>query len=62
MIGIDCSKLTKQECILLQLDLDKAYNRMGSSFIFKTLEALGFEPKMCQLAVTLGTSLAITIQ
>ena len=46
MIGIDYAKLTNQECILLQLDLDKAYDRIGWSFIGHTMGPLGFGPTM----------------
>ena len=55
MVGIDYSKLTKQECIFLQLDLGKDYDWIGWSFIFKTMETLGFESKMSHAIVDLST-------
>ena len=54
MIGIDYAKLTHQECILLQLDLDKAYNRTGWSFISKTMRALGFSPALSFVMFSFG--------
>ena len=43
MIGIDYAKLMHQECILLQLDLNKAYDRIGWSwsFISRTMRKVG---------------------
>ena len=29
MVGIDCAQMSRQECILLQLALDKAYDCIG---------------------------------
>ena len=42
MIGIDYAKLTNQVCILLQFDPDKAYEKIGWSFIACTMRVLGF--------------------
>ena len=54
MVGIDYAKLSNQECVLLQLDLDKAYDRIGWSLISKTMEVLGLGHKMCLATLVLG--------
>ena len=54
MIGMEYAKFKKQECILLQLDLDKAYDRITWSFVQDTLQNLGFGPRICQAVKTLG--------
>ena len=46
MIGIDYANLTNQECIVLQLDLDKAYDKIGWSFITQKMRTLGFGPRL----------------
>ena len=51
LIGIDYAKLSKQECILLQLDLDKTYDKLGRLFIAKTMEILVFGERMCQAVI-----------
>ena len=54
MVGIDYAQILRQECILFQLDLDKAYDRIGWSFVTRTMEALGFGPKMSSMGLSLG--------
>ena len=54
MIGIDYAKLTNQECFLLQLDLDKAYDKFGWSFITCPMRALGFGPIMSSSIFNFG--------
>ena len=49
--GIDYIKLTKQECILLQLDLDKD---CGLVLPLQNNGSLGFRFNMCWTAMTLG--------
>ena len=44
MVGIEYAQFTKQECILLQLDLDKAYNKITLSFFSEVLKKFGFGP------------------
>ena len=44
MVGMEYAQLTKQECILLQLDLDKAYNQITWSFILDVLKKFAFGP------------------
>ena len=52
MVGMEYAQFNKQECILLHLDLDKAYDRIGWSFVFKTMEALEFGKRMsCDVQV-----------
>ena len=54
MVGIEYADQTKQECILLQLDLDKAYDRIEWSFIEEVMKALGFGTRICSVVRTLG--------
>ena len=56
MIGLDYAQLAHQECVLLQLDLDKAFNKTGWLLITKMMNALGFvSPNI----ITMGKSLGI---
>ena len=43
-----------QPCVLLQLDLDKAYDRIGWTFVTRAIEALGFGLKMTSVVLSLG--------
>lgn len=38
----------EKNALLVKLDFDKAYGRMGWSFIIKNLKYLGFGPKLCK--------------
>ena len=42
MMGMEYVQLTKPECILLQLDLDKAYDRITWSFVSEVLKKFVF--------------------
>ena len=53
MIGIEYATTTQQECILLQLDLDIAYDRVGWLFVSRTTKDLGFGPKMSSTVMIL---------
>ena len=54
MVGMEYAQFTKQECILLQLDLDKAYDRITWSFVSEVLQKFGFGPRMCKAIYTMG--------
>ena len=47
MTDVHYAKFTSQECMLLQLNLDKSYNRIDWFFIINIMEALGFGSTMC---------------
>ena len=54
MVGIDYAQLSMQEGLLLQLDLDKAYDCISWSFVTRTMEAFGFGPKMSCVVKSFG--------
>ena len=54
MLGMEYTQFTKQECILLQLDLDKAYDQISWSFIQDALKSFGFGPRICNLIQAMG--------
>ena len=54
MVGMEYAQFKKQECDLLQLDLDKAYDRISWSYVHETLQFLGFGPRVCQAVRVLG--------
>ena len=54
IVGIEYARCTKQECILLQIDLDKAYDRIEWKCIEEVMSVLGFGPRMCSIVRTLG--------
>lgn len=54
MVGVDFARLSNQNCLLLQLDQDKAYDRIQWSFIFAVMDRMGFGPKMASAVVHLA--------
>ena len=54
MVGMEYAQFTKQECILLQLDLDKAYDWITWSFVSEVLKKFGFGPRICNSIFTMG--------
>ena len=54
MVGMEYAQFTKQECVLLQLDLDKAYDWITWSFVSEVLNNFGFGPKICNAIYTMG--------
>ncbi len=54
MVGIEYASCTKQECILLQLDLDKAYDRIEWGYVEEVMLVLGFGPRVRSMVCTLG--------
>ena len=63
MVRMEYAQFTKQECILLQLDLDKAYDRITWSFVSEVLKKFGFGPWICNSIFTMGegSSLAVLL-
>ena len=55
MAGIDYAQISMQECVLLQLNLYKAYDCIGWSFVTRTMAALGFGPKMSSVVLSLAS-------
>ena len=49
MVGMEYVQFTKQECILLQLDLSKAYDWITWSFVSDVLQRFGFGTQNMQL-------------
>ena len=54
MVGMEYTQFKKQECILLQLDLDKAYDRISWSYIQEALKTFGFGPRICDAIYAMG--------
>ena len=54
MVGMRYAQFTKQEGILLQLDLDKAYDWITWSFVSQVLKKFGFGPRICNSIYTMG--------
>ncbi|MCO5604354.1 hypothetical protein L7F22_058519 [Adiantum nelumboides] len=53
-IGIDYVKKTNQEVVMVQLDLEKAFDYVSWSFLAELMHTMGFGPRMCRLIYTLG--------
>ena len=51
---IDYAKESKQELVLLQLDIEKAYDNVDWSFINQLMSHMGFGDRMSKLIYTLG--------
>ena len=54
MLGMEYVQFTKHECILLQHDLDKAYDQITWSFVFDVLKKFGFGPWICNSIFMMG--------
>ena len=54
MVGMEYAQFTKQECVLLQLDLDKAYDWITWLFVSEVLKKFGFGPRICNAIYTMG--------
>ena len=54
MVGMEYAQFTNQECVLLQLDLDKAYDQITWSFVSQVLKKFGFGPRICNAIYTMG--------
>ena len=54
MVGMEYAQFSKQECVLLQLDLDKAYDRITWSFVSEVLRKFGFGHRICNAIYTMG--------
>ncbi|MCO5603299.1 hypothetical protein L7F22_057448 [Adiantum nelumboides] len=55
-IGIDYAKKTNQEVVMVQLDLEKAFDHVGWSFLAEFMHTMGFGPCMSRLIYTLSLS------
>ena len=53
-IRTDYAKESKQQLLLLQLDVEKAYDNVDWSFINELLSHMGFDDHMSKLIYTLG--------
>ena len=53
-MAIDYAKESKQELVLLQLDIEKAYDNVDWSFIHQLMSHMGFGDRMSKLIYTLG--------
>ena len=54
MVGMEYVQFTKQECVLLQLDLDKAYDRITWSFVSEVLKKFGCGPRIYNAIYAMG--------
>ena len=61
MVGMEYGQFTKQECVLLQLDLDKAYDRITWSFVLEVLKKFGFGPRICNAIYTMGVGSSLVV-
>ncbi|KAL3686920.1 hypothetical protein R1sor_013229 [Riccia sorocarpa] len=48
-LGADWAKISGQECMFLQLDFVKAYDRLDHGFLWQTLAAMGFSDRTIRL-------------
>ena len=53
-MAIDFAMETKQEIVMLQLDLEKAYDHVNWSFLCQVMHRMGFGDRMSNLIYTLG--------
>ncbi|MCO5562139.1 hypothetical protein L7F22_015765 [Adiantum nelumboides] len=53
-MGIDYAKKTKQEVVMVQLDLEKAFDHVSWSFLAELMHSMGFGPRMSRLIYTLS--------
>ncbi|MCO5597147.1 hypothetical protein L7F22_051222 [Adiantum nelumboides] len=53
-MGIDYAKKTKQEVVIVQLDLEKAFDHVSWSFLAELMHSMGFGPRMSRLIFTLS--------
>ncbi|MCO5602437.1 hypothetical protein L7F22_056569 [Adiantum nelumboides] len=51
-MGIDYAKKTKQEVVMVQLDLEKAFDHVSWSFLGELMHSMGFGPRMSRLIYT----------
>ena len=61
MVGMEYAQFTKQECIIIQLDLDKAYDWITWSFVSKVLKKFSFRPQICNAIYTMGVGSSSSI-
>ena len=54
-IGVDYAKAKKQEIVMVQLDLEKAFDHVNWSFLSQLMTTMGFGPKMANLVHLLGS-------
>ncbi|MCO5555946.1 hypothetical protein L7F22_009490 [Adiantum nelumboides] len=53
-MGIDYAKKTKQEVVMVQLDLEKAFDHVSWPFLAELMHSMGFGPRMSRLIYTLS--------
>ena len=53
-MAIDYTRNTHQELIMVQLDLEKAYDHVNWSFVSGLMHTMGFGPRMSHLIFLLG--------
>ena len=53
-MAIDYAQHTHQEMVMVQLDLEKAYDHVNWSFLSSVMYSMGFGPRMCRLIFLLG--------
>ena len=61
MVGMEYVQFTKHKCVLLQLDLDKAYDWITWSFVSEVLKKFGFGPRVCNTIYTMGAGSSSTV-
>ncbi|MCO5613121.1 hypothetical protein L7F22_067396 [Adiantum nelumboides] len=54
-LGIDYAKATDQHAMIVQLDLEKAFNQLNWSFLDELMHAMGFGPCMSNIMYTIGS-------
>ena len=53
-MAMDYARNTHQELIMVQLDLEKAYDHVNWSFVSRLMHTMGFGPRMSRLIFLLG--------
>ena len=53
-MAMDYARNTHQEMIMVQLDLEKAYDHVNWSFVSGLMHTMGFGPRMSRLIFLLG--------
>ena len=53
-MATDYARHTNQEVIMVQLDLEKAYDHVNWSFLSHVMHNMGFGPRMSRLIYLLG--------
>ena len=54
LLQVDYAKESKQQIVMIQLDIEKAYNHVSWSFITQLMSHMGFGERMSRISLLVG--------